>query len=87
MDCWRKDGRLGVLSITVPEQYGGIKDGLPAHMVAMEEISGQRFSEPVLWFAHSNLCVNQINHNGTTMPKKQKTPKLISGGDVGALWP
>jgi isovaleryl-CoA dehydrogenase len=85
MDCWRKMGELGVLGITVPEQYGGAHMGYLAHMVAMEEISRASASVGLSYGAHSNLCVNQINRNGTPEQKAKYLPKLISGEHVGAL--
>jgi isovaleryl-CoA dehydrogenase len=85
MDCWRKMGELGVLGITVPEQYGGANMGYLAHMVAMEEISRASASVGLSYGAHSNLCVNQINRNGTEAQKQKYLPKLISGEHVGAL--
>ena len=85
MDCWRKMGDLGVLGITVPEQYGGANMGYLAHMVAMEEISRASASVGLSYGAHSNLCVNQINRNGTPEQKAKYLPKLISGEHVGAL--
>ena len=85
MDCWRKMGELGVLGITVPEQYGGANMGYLAHMVAMEEISRASASVGLSYGAHSNLCVNQINRNGTPEQKAKYLPKLISGEHVGAL--
>ena len=85
MDCWRKMGALGVLGITVPEQYGGANMGYLAHMVAMEEISRASASVGLSYGAHSNLCVNQINRNGTPEQKAKYLPKLISGEHVGAL--
>ncbi len=85
MDCWRKMGDLGVLGITVPEQYGGAQMGYLAHMVAMEEISRASASVGLSYGAHSNLCVNQINRNGTPEQKAKYLPKLISGEHVGAL--
>jgi len=85
MDCWRKMGDLGVLGITVPEQYGGANMGYLAHMVAMEEISRASASVGLSYGAHSNLCVNQINRNGSPEQKAKYLPKLISGEHVGAL--
>lgn len=85
MDVWRKFGELGVLGITVPEQYGGANMGYLAHMVAMEEISRASASVGLSYGAHSNLCVNQINRNGTEAQKQKYLPKLISGEHVGAL--
>ncbi len=85
MDCWRKMGELGVLGITVPEQYGGANMGYLAHMVAMEEISRASASVGLSYGAHSNLCVNQIKRNGTAEQRAKYLPKLISGEHVGAL--
>jgi isovaleryl-CoA dehydrogenase len=85
MDCWRKMGDLGVLGITVPEQYGGANMGYLAHMVAMEEISRASASVGLSYGAHSNLCVNQINRNGNEAQKRKYLPKLISGEHIGAL--
>ena len=85
MDLWRKMGDLGVLGITVPEQWGGANMGYLAHMVAMEEISRASASIGLSYGAHSNLCVNQINRNGTPAQKAKYLPKLISGEHVGAL--
>jgi isovaleryl-CoA dehydrogenase len=85
MDLWRKMGDLGVLGITVPEADGGAGMGYLAHMVAMEEISRASASVGLSYGAHSNLCVNQINRNGTVEQKAKYLPKLISGEHVGAL--
>jgi isovaleryl-CoA dehydrogenase len=85
MDLWRRMGDLGVLGITVPEQYGGAAMGYLAHMVAMEEISRASASVGLSYGAHSNLCVNQINRNGNEAQKQKYLPKLISGEHVGAL--
>ncbi|WP_313073656.1 isovaleryl-CoA dehydrogenase [Melaminivora sp.] len=85
MDLWKKLGDLGVLGITVPEQYGGAGMGYLAHMVAMEEISRASASVGLSYGAHSNLCVNQINRNGNEAQKAKYLPKLISGEHVGAL--
>ena len=85
MDLWRKFGELGVLGITVSEQYGGADMGYLAHMVAMEEISRASASVGLSYGAHSNLCVNQINRNGSEAQKAKYLPKLISGEHVGAL--
>ena len=85
MDCWRKMGELGVLGITVPEQYGGANMGYLAHMIAMEEISRASASVGLSYGAHSNLCVNQIKRNGNDEQRKKYLPKLISGEHVGAL--
>jgi isovaleryl-CoA dehydrogenase len=85
MHLWRKMGELGVLGITVPEEYGGANMGYVAHMVAMEEISRASASVGLSYGAHSNLCVNQINRNGTPAQKAKYLPRLISGEHVGAL--
>ena len=85
MDLWRKMGDLGVLGITVEEEYGGAALGYLAHMVAMEEISRASASVGLSYGAHSNLCVNQIRRNGTPEQRQRYLPKLISGEHVGAL--
>jgi isovaleryl-CoA dehydrogenase len=85
MDLWRKLGDLGVHGMTVPEQYGGTDMGYLAHIVAMEEISRGSASVGLSYGAHSNLCVNQINRNGTTWQKDKYLPKLVSGEWIGAL--
>ena len=85
MDLWQKFGDLGVLGITVGEEYGGANMGYLAHMVAMEEISRASASMGLSYGAHSNLCVNQINRNGNAAQKAKYLPKLISGEHIGAL--
>ena len=85
MDLWQKFGALGVLGITVGEEYGGADMGYLAHMVAMEEISRASASVGLSYGAHSNLCVNQINRNGNAAQKAKYLPKLISGEHIGAL--
>ena len=82
---WRKLGDMGLLGITVEEEYGGANMGYLAHMIAMEEISRASASVALSYGAHSNLCVNQIRRNGTAAQKQQYLPKLISGEHVGAL--
>src|SRR3954466_6957629 len=84
-DLWRGLGDLGVLGITVEEEYGGTDMGYLAHMVAMEEISRASASVGLSYGAHSNLCVNQIRRNGNAAQKQRYLPKLISGEHVGAL--
>ena len=84
-DLWRKMGDLGVLGITVEEEFGGAAMGYLAHMIAMEEISRASASVGLSYGAHSNLCVNQIRRNGSTEQKAHYLPKLISGEHVGAL--
>jgi isovaleryl-CoA dehydrogenase len=85
MDLWRKMGSLGVLGITVSEEYGGANMGYLAHMIAMEEISRASASVGLSYGAHSNLCVNQIRRNGSDQQRRKYLPKLISGEHVGAL--
>ncbi len=84
-ELWRKLGALGVLGITVPEEYGGAGLGYTAHMLAMEEISRASASVGLSYGAHSNLCVNQIQRNGSEAQKRKYLPSLISGERVGAL--
>jgi isovaleryl-CoA dehydrogenase len=84
-DLWRKFGDLGVLGITVDEEFGGAGMGYLAHCVAMEEISRASASVGLSYGAHSNLCVNQIARNGNGAQKRQYLPGLVSGEAVGAL--
>ena len=84
-DLWRKLGNLGLLGITVEEEYGGTAMGYLAHIIAMEEISRASASIGLSYGAHSNLCVNQIARNGAEAQKRKYLPKLISGEHVGAL--
>ena len=84
-DMWRKFGELGLLGVTVAEQYGGTAMGYLAHIVAMEEISRASASVGLSYGAHSNLCVNQIRRNGSEAQRQRFLPKLISGEHVGAL--
>ena len=85
MDLWQKMGALGVLGVTVSDEYGGAGMGYLAHMIAMEEISRASASVGLSYGAHSNLCVNQIKRNGTAAQRQKYLPKLISGEHVGAL--
>lgn len=84
-DLWRKFGAMGLLGITAPEAYGGSAMSYLAHCIAMEEISRASAAVGLSYGAHSNLCVNQINLNGTDAQKEKYLPKLISGEHVGAL--
>jgi isovaleryl-CoA dehydrogenase len=84
-DLWPKMGDMGLLGITVSEQYGGAGMGYLAHVVTMEELSRASASVALSYGAHSNLCVNQIFRNGTDAQRERYLPKLISGEHVGAL--
>lgn len=84
-ELWQKLGSLGLLGITVSEEYGGSDMGYLAHSIAMEEISRASASVGLSYGAHSNLCVNQIYKNGNEAQKKQYLPKLCSGEHIGAL--
>ncbi len=85
LPLWRRLGDLGLLGITVEEEYGGAAMGYLEHTVAMEEISRASASIGLSYGAHSNLCVNQIRRNGNADQKQRYLPKLISGEHVGAL--
>jgi len=82
---WRELGDLGLLGITVEEDYGGAGMGYLAHCVAMEEVSRASAAVGLSYGAHSNLCVNQIRRNGDEAQKTRYLPKLVSGEHVGAL--
>jgi isovaleryl-CoA dehydrogenase len=84
-DLWRKLGDLGLLGITVEEEFGGTNMGYLAHVIAMEEVSRASAAVGLSYGAHSNLCVNQIRRNGTPVQKRMYLPKLVSGEHVGAL--
>ncbi|HYF85455.1 isovaleryl-CoA dehydrogenase [Azospirillum sp.] len=84
-ELWRKMGDLGILGVTVEEEYGGAGMGYLEHVVAMEEVSRASASVGLSYGAHSNLCVNQIRKNGTEDQKRRYLPKLISGEHIGAL--
>src|SRR6201988_2682128 len=85
IELWPQMGALGLHGITVEEEYGGSGLGYLAHCVAMEEVSRGSASVGLSYGAHSNLCINQINRNGTVEQKERYLPKLISGEHLGAL--
>ena len=84
-ELWREMGDLGLLGITVPEEFGGAGMSYLAHTVAVEEIARASASVSLSYGAHSNLCVNQIKLNGTQAQKQKYLPDLVSGAHVGAL--
>ena len=84
-ELWPQLGALGLLGITVEEEWGGAGLGYLAHCVAMEEISRASAAIGLSYGAHSNLCVNQIRRNGNDAQRRRYLPKLISGEHVGAL--
>ncbi len=84
-ELWRKLGDMGLLGITVEEEYGGAGMSYLEHVIAMEEISRASASVGLSYGAHSNLCVNQIRRNGSEAQKRKYLPKLISGEYIGAL--
>lgn len=85
MDMWKKLGDLGLLGISIPEEYGGSGLGYLAHTVAMEEVSRASASVGLAYGAHSNLCVNNLYLNGSEAQRNKYLPKLSSGEYVGAL--
>ncbi|PPQ39765.1 isovaleryl-CoA dehydrogenase [Rhodopila globiformis] len=85
MDLWPKLGALGLLGVTVPEEYGGAGMGYLEHVVAVEEISRASAAVGLSYGAHSNLCVNQIKRNGSDAQKRRYLPGLLDGSKVGAL--
>src|SRR5256885_15931932 len=78
-DLWRKLGGLGLLGITVEEDYGGTMMGYLAHIIAMEEISRASASVGLSYGAHSKLCGNQIRRHASAAPKKKKPPRVAPG--------
>jgi isovaleryl-CoA dehydrogenase len=85
LDLWPKMGEVGLLGITVEEEYGGAGMGYLEHTIAVEELSRACAAVALSYGAHSNLCVNQIRRNGNEWQKRQYLPKLISGEHIGAL--
>ncbi|MCA3064779.1 MAG: isovaleryl-CoA dehydrogenase [Rhodocyclaceae bacterium] len=85
MDMWKKFGDMGLLGVSIPEEFGGTGMGYVAHTVAMEEISRASGSVGLAYGAHSNLCVNNLYLNGTDAQRAKYLPKLCSGEHVGAL--
>ena len=84
-ELWREMGQLGILGVTVEEEFGGAGMGYLAHTVAVEEIARASASVSLSYGAHSNLCVNQIRLNGTQEQRQRFLPGLVSGEHVGAL--
>ena len=84
-DLWPELGALGLLGITVEEEYGGSELGYLAHVIAMEEISRASASVGLSYGAHSNLCVNQLRRWGNADQKQAYLPKLVAGEYLGAL--
>jgi len=84
-ELWREMGDLGLLGVTVSEEYGGAGMSYLAHTIAVEEVARASASVALSYGAHSNLCVNQIKLNGTPEQKAKYLPGLVSGEHVGAL--
>ena len=85
LELWPRMGELGILGITVSEEFGGAGLGYLAHCLVMEELSRASASVALSYGAHSNLCVNQIYRNGSDAQRRQYLPKLVSGEHIGAL--
>ena len=84
-ELWQEMGQMGLLGITVPEKYGGTEMSYLAHTIAVEELARASASVSLSYGAHSNLCVNQINLNGTKEQKRRYLPALCNGQNIGAL--
>ena len=84
-ELWQKLGDMGLLGVTVAEKYGGAEMGYLEHVIAMEEISRGSASVGLAYGAHSNLCVNQIQLNGSAEQKDRYLPDLVAGNKIGAL--
>ncbi len=84
-ELWPEMGAMGLLGMTVPEEYGGLGFGYLEHVIAMEEISRASGSIGLSYGAHSNLCVNQLRRYGSDAQKRRYLPRLVTGEDVGAL--
>jgi isovaleryl-CoA dehydrogenase len=84
-DLWPELGALGLLGITIEDEFGGSQLGYLAHVVAMEEISRASASVGLSYGAHSNLCMNQLRHWGSKEQRQKYLPKLVSGEHLGAL--
>ncbi|AOA59743.1 isovaleryl-CoA dehydrogenase [Acinetobacter larvae] len=82
---WKKMGDMGLHGMTISENYGGTNLGYLAHIIVMQEISRASAAIGLSYGAHSNLCINQINRNGSEQQKQKYLPKLVSGDAVGAL--
>ncbi len=85
MELWKEMGELGLLGVTVEEEYGGVGLGYLAHTIVVEELARASASVSLSYGAHSNLCVNQIRLNGTGEQRRKYLPRLVSGEHVGAL--
>ena len=85
LNMWQRMGEMGILGLTVEEQYGGAELGYYEHCLVTEELSKANAALALSYLAHSNLCVNQIRLNANEEQKNKYLPKLISGEHVGSL--